>query len=354
MNRFLYRRFSSKEQTLFAKRLSFLVRAGVPLLSGLRMIKKQVRSKGKMKIFESIIQDVEGGKSLSVSLERFRNIFGGFTVNIVRSGESGGILHQNLNYLAEELQKKHALKKKVIGSLVYPFFIMLATLCVAGLLVLFIFPKIMPIFKSLNYELPSTTKALLWMSNFLLTYGFYVALGIIVFAAAFFILYKKVIQVRRVTNTVILKIPLLGKMVRTYQITNFCRTLGLLLKSGVRIVEGLTIVADTTENVLYRESFLEVGKNISTGRKLSVELEKRQDLFTALIPEMVMIGEASGNLSETLLYLSDMYEHELDDLTKNLSNSIEPVLMIFMGLMVGFIAISVITPIYGITQSLSR
>ena len=350
----LFSRFSSKEQTLFAKRLAFLVRAGVPLVTGLQMIKKQMGSKRKTQILEFIIADVESGKDLATSLSRFRTMFGGFTINIVRAGESGGILHQNLNYLAEELKKRHALKKKVVGALVYPLFIMAATLVVAGLLVLFVFPKIIPVFKSLQFELPLSTKILLAVSSFLLAYGLWLILGVIVCMILFGILNRKVLPVRRIVHTIILHIPLLGKMVQTYQLTNFTRTLGLLLKSGIRITSALTIVSDTTENVLYREAFLKISDEVATGRKLSSELTKRSRLFTALVPEMVAIGETSGNLSETLLYLSDMYENELDELTRGLSNAIEPVLMIFMGLIVGFIAISIITPIYGITQSLSR
>lgn len=318
------------------------------------MLQKQTRSKRRHAIYDSVISDVESGKNLSSSLAKFSHIFGDFIINIVRAGEHGGILHQNLNYLAEELQKRHELKQKVVGSLIYPLFIMLATFLVAGLLVLFIFPKIIPIFKSLNFGLPLSTKILLAVSNFFIAHSLYIFLGVIVLAIAFFIMMKKSITVRRIMSRAVLRIPIIGKIIQLYYITNFCRTLGLLLKSGIRIVEGLSIIAQSTGNVSYREASHSLSKNISTGRKLSLGLEDHKHLFSDVTPQMVAIGEISGNMAETLLYLADMHEHELEDLTKNLSNSIEPVLMIIMGLVVGFIAISVITPIYGITQNLSR
>ena len=349
-----YVRLSIKEQAHFAKRLSFLIRAGVPIAESLRIMRRQTKSKSKGRIFEKIIHDVSSGMFLATSLERLEHIFGNFAVNIIRIGESSGILDQNLEYLADELKKRRELQQKVFSALVYPIFITIATVGLTGVLTVYIFPKIRPIFESMKVNLPLSTKILIWTSDFLSKYGLYVILGIIVTAILGAIMVKKVKPVRIAAHRLILKIPITGAIALGYNMTNFCRTLGLLLKGDVKIMEAIAITRNSTVNEVYRKEMLKVIEGVSKGEKMSKHLEKRPDIFPDLMTQMIAIGESTGNLSDTLLYLADMYETEVDDMTKNLSSSIEPVLMIFMGFLVGFMAVSVITPIYEITKSLQR
>lgn len=345
-------RFSVKEQTLFAKRLSFLVKAGVPILESLQMLRRQTKSKSHGRIFDTVIADVSGGKFLSTSLGKFEHIFGNFAVNIIKVGETSGILSQNLNYLADELKKKQALRRKVIGALVYPIFITIATLGVTIMLTAYIFPKILPIFKSLHVALPLYTRILIFTSGAIRSYGLLMLGAMIVVGIALWLLIKKVKNAHVLVDRFVLKIPIVGAIALGYNMTNFCRTFGLLLKSGVPVVEALSITADTTPNLVYKKEFHSMARNVMRGEKISKHLEKYPRLFPDILTQMIAIGEATGNLSETLLYISELYENEVEDLTKNMSSSIEPVLMIFMGIIVGFVAISVITPIYAITQNL--
>ena len=155
-------------------------------------------------------------------------------------------------------------------------------------------------------------------------------------------------------DALILRLPIAGRIARYYNTTNFCRTLGLLLKSGTGVVEAVSVTGDTMENLIYRRECKVMSKKVSRGERISAHLEARQHLFPDVIGNMVAIGETSGNLSDTLVYLSELYEAEVDDITKNLSSSIEPVLMVFMGVIVGFVAVSVITPIYEVTQNISN
>src|SRR3989338_2807910 len=173
-------RFSVKDQTLFAKRLSFLIKAGVPVSESMHMIHQQARSAGKKRVFGAIANDVTGGQYLSASLAKHRQHFGDFAINIIRVGEQGGVLSGNLAYLAEELQKKHELKRKVIGALIYPIFISIATLGVTSLLTVYIFPKLMPIFTSLHVDLPLTTQILIGVAEYLRAWGILTLIGIIV------------------------------------------------------------------------------------------------------------------------------------------------------------------------------
>ncbi len=223
-----------------------------------------------------------------------------------------------------------------------------------GMRMPFIFPKIMPIFQSLSVELPFTTVALLALSNFLQAYWLYVILGIVAFIIVFKQLHRRVIPFHFLIDILILKLPIAGRITKSYYMANFCRTLGMLLKSGIGVVEAVSITGDTLGSLVYQRECKIMSKKVLRGEKLSTHLEAKARFFPDIIGNMVAIGEASGKLSDTLIYLSEMYEAEVNDLTKNLSNSIEPVLMIFMGIVVGFVAVSVITPIYEVTQNISN
>lgn len=348
-----FMRFSTKEQTLFAKRLAFLVKSGVPLVESLHLIRNQTKSSGKKRVYESVIADVSNGQYLSTSLRKFKRLFGEFAVNLIRVGEESGVLSQNLAYLADELQKKNELQKKVLGAIVYPAFITVATLGVTIVLTAYIFPKLMPIFTSLRVDLPLTTRALIATSAYLHNWGILTSVLVALLVVAFFLIRHRFEQIRFWSDKALLKIPLAGNIARAYNLTNFCRTLGLLLRSGLTLTSSLAITGETTKNRVYRASCVTLANRITHGDALSRGLSQRENLYPDILTNLVAIGERTGNLSTTLTYLGELYESEVDELTKGLSSSIEPVLMIVMGLLVGTIAVSVITPIYSITQHLN-
>jgi type IV pilus assembly protein PilC len=349
---FIGGRLSSKEKTYFAKRLSFLIRAGLPILDSLNIIRKQTKSKAKASIFDTLIVDVANGQFLFESLAKFKNVFGIFAVNIIRVGESSGVLSQNLNYLAEELKKRHAVKQKVVGALVYPIFITIATLGLTGLLTIFIFPKIQPIFDSLHVTVPLSTRVLIWASNFVRSWGLITGAVLVFIFGGVGILINKFDRVKIVFDRVLLHIPFTGTIIQTYNVTNICRTMGLLLKSGVTAVESLSVTAETTSNLIYRNEIKRAMEFVVRGERIGDSMSHKGSVFPDMVSDLITIGESTGDLSNTFMHLSEHFESELDELVKNLSSSIEPVLMITMGLLVGFVAVSVITPIYQITQNL--
>ncbi len=351
MNNF-FTKLSIKDQANFAKRLSFLISADVPILESLRMMHKQTKSRGRAKILDQVIKDVSNGQYLSASLAKYKSTFGEFAINIIRVGEEAGILDKNLEYLAEELRKRQELKKKVIGAMIYPIFITVATLGISGFISAYIFPKITPIFKSLGAKLPISTQVLMFISNFLLHYGFYF-IGVLILAGiAAMIIYRKVRPFNYAVNHVIFSLPIFGNLARSYQMANFCRTMGLLLNCQINIVRAATITSDSTGNLIYKREIRNLADEVVKGRKIYQYLETKSRLFPEMIPQLIAIGETTGNLGETLLYLGNHYETEVNDITKNLSSSIEPVLLVVMGMVVGFVAISVITPIYELTQNI--
>jgi len=353
-NFFSVKRFSNKKQTFFAKRLSFLIMAGVPILESIQVIQKQAKTKSEIEIFEKISLHISNGNSLAVSLNRLNGVFDNFAINIIKAGESSGNLTTNLSYLADELRKKHALKSKILSAMLYPIIVTIATFGITGLLIVYIFPKILPIFQSLNAKLPLSTQIVIFVSDSIRNYGIYIFILLALSLAGFIFLVKTKPKVALLTHRLILAIPFLGLIVRYYNLTNLTRTLGLLIQSGVSLDEALIITSETMENLQYREALLEASATAIQGKNISEFFESSAGLFPDILTHMIAVGEKSGNLPTTLLYLSDFYENEFNDLTKNLSSAIEPVLMIIMGLLVGFIAISVVTPIYEITNSIKK
>ncbi len=350
MKLFAYK-LSTKEQTLFAKRLAYLMRAGVPILDSLNLLKEQIQAKAGKELLRKIVADVANGQYLSTALSKFKNSFSGFFINIIRIGESSGILSDNLEYLAEELKKKDLLRRKILSAMFYPVFIVVATLGLVTLLTVIVFPKVLPIFTSINVPLPLSTRILIVVSKIFINYGWLLLLSLVIFIITFVILLRRP-SYKFAFQVFLLKLPLAGSIAKSYQLSNFCRTLGLLLKGDSRLQEAVAITATTMENLVYRRQLELLAVSVSRGEKISTMLSGKKDLFPDLVTHMVAVGETTGNLSDTFLYLAQIYEEDLDDITKNLSSLLEPVLMIFMGLMVGFVAISIITPIYSITQKL--
>lgn len=352
IKRISFAKMSSKDQTFFIKRLSFLIKAGIPVLDSLQMINEQTKNKGYSNILNKIISDVSNGQRLSTSLAKYPSMFSDFSVNIISFGESSGILSENLDYLAEELRKKQLLKKKIVSAFVYPIIVTVATFGITGFLMIYLFPKIMPVFQSLNMKLPLSTRLVIFFSNSIRENGLYIFLFVSILIATFITLLKKNKTFHFYFDKTLLKLPIIGQIVKDYNLANSTRTIGLLLKGGVTVSDAMPIAEKTTQNLVYKEEFKALAESIDRGDKMSLYLNSKQDLFPDVVSQIVSVGERSGNLSNSLIYLSEMYENQVDDFTKNLSSLIEPALMILMGVLVGFIAISIITPIYSITQNL--
>ncbi len=348
----IFTKLSLKDQMAFTTRLAFLISADVPILESLKMIRRQTRSKSRAKIVDAIIEDISSGHYLSDSLGKFKNIFGDFAVNIIRVGEEAGILDKNLEYLAEELKKRAELKKKIVGAMIYPAFVTAANLGISGLISVYVFPKIIPVFKSLGVHLPLTTRILIGMTTFISQYWVFLVGGGAILLFLLTLSYKKIKIFRYGASKALLATPIFGRLAQSYHMANLCRTMGLLLNCHINIVKAADITANATSDPVYKKEITVLALEIAKGKKISQHLDASPRLFPEMIPQMVSVGETTGRLGDTLVYLGNYYESEVNDITKNLSNSIEPALLAFMGLIVGFVAVSVITPIYEITQNL--
>lgn len=346
-------KISAVEKIFFTKHLALLIKSGISLKESLDTLREQSGSRAMRRILDSLIRSVEGGESFAASLSRHPGGFNQLFINIIRVGEGSGKLEENLQYLARQLEKEYTLKQKIIAAMIYPGIILTLALFIAAAMVLFVLPRFLPLLKSLRIELPLTTKILIAISEFSQDYGLislFVIAGIII-AFRFFVALP---VVHFIVSGILLKLPLVGKMTRFLTLASFTRNLGTLLKSGVPILEALDITSRTIGNAVYRKKLSALLREIEKGESIGENLGRDPVFFPPTLSRMIAVGERSGNLDETLEYLADFYEKEVDNLTTNLSDIIQPFLMIIVGIVVGFIALSIITPIYKFHESLRR
>ncbi|AKM78130.1 MAG: hypothetical protein UX49_C0003G0029 [Candidatus Wolfebacteria bacterium GW2011_GWC2_46_275] len=342
---------SLAERIMFVKHMSMMIHSGMTEVESLRLIRSQIRSKGFLKILDDIIGNIENGQSLSVALSHYRNVFGDLFINIIKIGEISGTLSENLDYLGLEMKKSQSLRSKVRGALIYPAVILAATIGVVGGLIFFILPKILPIFKSLKVTLPITTRALMYLSDTLRSHYILIGLGFILFIICLFVL-RSIPTTRYIMHRMLLSTPIFGTISIGFNMANMTRILGMLLKSGEKIVQAVSITADASSNLVYKKALREAVVEVQRGKTLYAYFEEHEHLFPPTVSRMIEVGEKTGNLDNNLAYLAEFYENEVDEVTKNLSGILEPILLVVMGVAVGFVALAIITPIYGITQGL--
>jgi len=339
------------DKVLFAKHLSLMLTSGVSLAQSIMELQEQSGSPAFKKILKELSEEIKKGKTIAAALLKYEKLFGPLFINMIKVGEESGTLEESLKHLASQLESSYELKKKVKGAMMYPLLVLGATLSVGFGLAIFVLPKLLTFFKSLNVKLPITTRILLATVGNLEKYGPYYILGLIIFIVLFRLLLKTK-KAKLIFHSLLIEMPIFGGLVKKLNLAYFTRTLATLLKSGVTIVEALEISAATLSNMAYRESFKEASERLRKGESLSVFLESKPRLIPSFVAKMVEIGEKSGSLEETLFYVADFYEKDVDSATKNLANILEPILLIGVGLVVGVVAISILMPIYQFTSSI--
>ncbi|KKQ27671.1 MAG: FimO [Candidatus Magasanikbacteria bacterium GW2011_GWC2_37_14] len=340
------------EKALLAKYLAVMQQSGLTITESLDIIEETARGRMK-KIITVINKSVASGNSLADSFGRFPKVFSGIFISAVFAGENSGTLAENLQHLSDQLQKEKELSSKIKGAMLYPIVVLIAAFILGMGMSFIILPKIIPLFEGLKTELPFTTRALISFSHFVANNTIGLVVGIILGVIALLAILKAKFS-RPVTNWLLLKIPVVKGISVNTNLARFSRTLGTLLKSGLNIDEALEITSQTVSNYYYQKAFREIGERVSKGSRLAASLDDYKKLFPKMVTRMVMVGEQSGNLEGTLIYLAEFYEVEVDNATKNLSTAIEPILLLLIGLVVGFLALSIITPIYNITGNIHR
>lgn len=341
-----------QEKVNFARHLSIGIKSGLSLLDTLDLIKQQTSSKRFSAMVSRIMEDINNGQSLADSLERFNYVFGHLFISMVRVGEVGGNLSGTLAYLSNELKKQRELHNRVKSAMIYPAIILIVTIGITVFLTLFIFPKILPIFQSLGVQLPASTRLIIQTLSFLDNFGFLLLVGMAVFAIAVRALLF-IQKVRYGMHAVSLRIPFVSTLIINVTITSFSRVLAALLKSGMTLLDALVVVKTTISNLVYQRHVEQMIEVVRRGEEMTKYLKKYPRLFPPMLVGMIKVGEGTGNLEDNLLYLAEYYESEVDETVNNLTTILEPLLLLFMGVIVGFIALSIITPIYKVTQGLN-
>jgi type IV pilus assembly protein PilC len=335
---------TEETKVAFAKHMALMIRAGLPIDEAVRVLADQAQGRFQ-KTLLSVLQAVESGRQLSDAFMQHPRVFTHLFVATVAAGEASGTLEESLEGLAVQLTKSYELRRKIRGAMIYPILVLAAAGGIGMGLSLFVLPRIISLFDSIQTELPLATRVLIWFSLFMKDHGVaaVTAFVVFIFVLAQILRSKPVLPF---SHAALLRMPIFGKLVRDYNLANFARVLGAMLRSGIPIGEAFGIAADTLRNVRYRKALLRVREGAETGVPASTILEEFPNLFPTIVTRMLEVGERSGKLEETFQYLAEFYEDEVDVATKNLSTILEPVLLIFIGLTVAYIAIAIITPIY--------
>ncbi len=340
------------DKITFIKNLSVMIKAGLPVAKALRILKEQTPNPRFAKILADISRQVEAGTSLAESMTKYPKVFPGIFINMVKVGEVSGNLEQNLLYLSDQMQRDYDLMSKAKGAMTYPIIVLVALSIVGFLMFTLVLPKLTSTFVDLKVQLPLMTRIVIGLVNIFAHYGVLVAIGAIGSTFAF-LYWRKTAGGRKVLHKVILYTPVIGPIVIKINMARFVRTFSSLTKSGMSIVESLEVASQVVGNIYYQKVITEAANKVKIGSPLLVAFKKEPRLFSHLVIQMMEVGEESGTTDVVLTEVAAFYEAELDQTMKNLSSILEPVLMMVIGTVVGFLAVALITPIYSITQSIN-
>jgi len=336
----------------FTRQLSAMVGAGVPLLRSLSSLEKHSEDAALKKVLATVVKDVEGGMNLGDAMSKHPTTFNDIYVNMVRAGESAGILDDILKRLASQLEKSTAIRKKIKSAMAYPVVLMFITVVAFFGLMIFVIPQIGKILLDLggpDAKLPGITLFMLGISHVITTY-WYIIFPVIGGSIFLFIRYIKTKRGRRQFHSVILKIPGINTIIKKVAIARFARTFSALMGAGVAVLESLEVTSRAVGNVLYEEAIKTAAIEVKNGRSLSAVVEKNE-LFPPIVSQMLSVGEETGQTDTVLIKVADFYEEEVDLAIESISSIIEPVMIVVMGGMVGLIAASVMTPIAQLSQN---
>ncbi len=339
------RGISLTERMMFARNLALMLDAGVPLTRSLTTLAKQTTNVFFQKTLQGIEEEVRQGKEFSGAIRDHPQAFSDFYASMVAAAENSGTLSDVLRLMSDQLKKEHDLRSHIRGALMYPAVIITAMLIIGVLMMIFVVPTFEQVFKDVKVQLPITTRSIFAVASFLSSYWWAV---IIVLPFLFFFaryIFKSSAGRRRF-DWFMIHVPILGSLTKEVYTAQFARTLASLIKGGVPIVDALRITSDTMGNHYYKDSLIDSQKTVMKGETLHETLARYAFLYPPILVQMIAVGEETGKLAEMLERLASFYEEEVAAATQNLSSLVEPILMVFIGAIVGFFAISVIQPMY--------
>jgi type IV pilus assembly protein PilC len=340
-----------KAVAIFTRQFSVMIDAGLPLVQCLEILGTQQDNPNFQKVLLQVRQDVEGGSSLADAMKKHPKVFDDLFTNMIAAGEAGGILDTILKRLATYIEKSVKLKSQVKSALVYPAAVISIAVLVVGVILWKVIPTFASLFAGLGAQLPLPTRIVIGLSNWLvrLLLPLVIASGV---GAYFLKRYYETYKGRRVIDRLMLRLPVIGMILRKIAVARFCRTLSTLISSGVPILDGLEITARTSGNAIVEDAIMETRKSVEGGQSLAAPL-KQTDVFPPMVVQMISVGEQTGALDTMLSKIADFYEDEVDTAVANLMTLMEPILILFLGTVVGGIVISMYLPIFSLINQLT-
>lgn len=310
----------------------------------------EARTKRMKRVLQSIKFSIDAGGKFSETLKQFPDLFQPLYISVVEVGEAGGTLIEVFIKLAEIAKKARNLRSKIINALLYPVIVLIAMIVIVVILMLYVFPQLIAIFEEVKVELPLQTRILIGIVNAVQHYWIYMA-AVAVALLLFFFLGLRYRRFRKILHQITLRVPFVGGLSREIVLIRLCGNLKMLMESGVPIVQGLTITARTAGNLAYEDAVVEIAHEVEFGKSLHEVFEKRPRLFPSLMVSLTRVGESTGKFDEILGKLESFFQTRVENVFANLSTIIEPALLLTVGAAVGFIAVSVIMPIYNLAQA---
>ncbi len=339
------------DKITFIKNLAVMLKAGLPVSRCLKILTAQADNPRFSKILMQISRQVESGSGVSDAMANYGNVFPPIFVSMVKVGESSGTLETTLTYLSEQMQRDYDLVSKAKGAMTYPIVIMIALGIVGFLMFTFVLPKLTATFVDLKVELPLMTRIVIAVVNIFARYYLFIALGA-VGVVLLFLRWRKTESGRKVLHKLVFYTPLISGIVIKINLARFVRVFASLIKSGMPIVESLEVSSKVVGNIYYQQVIADAASKVKIGSPLTLAFKKNPMLFPNLVVEMMEVGEESGTTDTVLTEVANFYEQDVDQTMKNLSSILEPVIMMVIGAVVGFLAVALVTPIYNITQSI--
>jgi len=341
---FLQPKVTAKDIVVFTRQFSTMIDAGLPLVQGLNMLSEQTQNKTFKRILSQVTKDVEGGSTLADALNKHPRVFDSLFVNLVAAGEVGGILDTILQRLAAYIEKAEKLKSQIKGAMTYPAVVVGIALIVIAVIMIFVIPVFQDMFSSFGKALPTPTQLVVNLSNFTKGNIHWMILGLIVFVFVFR-RYRRTDSGKRNIDNILLRLPIIGELIRKVAVARFTRTLGTMLKSGVPILDALDITARTAGNVIVEEVILDARSSIAEGQTIAEPLSE-SIIFPGMVTQMISVGESTGALDAMLEKIADFYDDEVDATVAAMTSMLEPLLMLFLGGSIGGLVIAMYLPIF--------
>ncbi len=337
----------------FTDQLSTMVDSGMVLVKSLSVLAEQQQSKNFKDILIRIRRSIESGSTFADSLSRHPKLFSSLYVSLVRSGEAGGILVSSLKRLADYMRRTRDLKKRVQRAMIYPSIVTLVAVAVIMILLVYVIPIFTKIFADMQTTLPPLTQGVVTLSYFVKANVVYLLAVIVVFCLFVSYSYSKSKRFRRSADGLILRAPLVGDLIKKLVISRFCRTLGELTRAGVTLLDGLETASSTSGNLVVQEAIMSSRERVSRGETLAFSLQQSPNIFSILVVSMVNVGEQTGSIDSMMEKIADFYEQEVDNAVDSITSTIEPLLMVFIGVTVGVLVMAMYLPMFKLISTLS-